>query len=222
MNNCAAPDCNFVGAVSTGLCHYHKHWSPSTQAAITARERDREFRWAAERKEMSSQIATLERENTILRKAVHLPKLAPSRNDPRMPGGMAKREPIRHTGLSADQKDTLRWECWEDQGEVCPTCGDVLTSWDMERKSPRAMWAVLDHDHETDLVRGVLHSECNTRLGVVERLLRIGDLPRMLAFLSAGQLEVCDNWPHDSCGRTSLDAQISVPGDTTQILELAP
>ncbi len=38
------------------------------------------------------------------------------------------------------------------QGNVCAICGKPMTARD---------YAVLDHDHDTGLIRGVLHNSCN-------------------------------------------------------------
>lgn len=46
------------------------------------------------------------------------------------------------------------------QGGVC---------WICERKPGRRKRLAVDHDHETGIVRGLLHSECNKMLGFIGR-----------------------------------------------------
>lgn len=61
--------------------------------------------------------------------------------------------------LKVSEVAAHRAELAEKQGGVCALCGDVFTD-----KNP----AVLDHDHTTGLVRGVLHRGCNSMLGHLE------------------------------------------------------
>jgi hypothetical protein len=47
-----------------------------------------------------------------------------------------------------------------NQGGVCAICGGVGKG-----SSNRAVGLVVDHDHETGRIRGLLCSDCNTALG---------------------------------------------------------
>lgn len=62
---------------------------------------------------------------------------------------------------------------------VCELCGGPFTE-----KNPR----VVDHDHTTGEIRGVLHRGCNAMLGVIENgraRYQLRDLPRLLRMLKA-------------------------------------
>jgi len=65
---------------------------------------------------------------------------------------------LRH-GITEKQYQTIV----EAQGNVCPICLEHLNG-----------NAVIDHDHQTGKVRGVLCTNCNTALG------KFGDAPRVL------------------------------------------
>ena len=47
------------------------------------------------------------------------------------------------------------------QGHLCALCNEIVATGE----------AVLDHDHKTGLVRGVLHRGCNSLLGKIENSL---------------------------------------------------
>lgn len=53
---------------------------------------------------------------------------------------------------------------FERQRGACALCGRVLD----EARSTRRV--VVDHDHATGAVRGLVHQQCNTALGVVDRI----------------------------------------------------
>ena len=71
-------------------------------------------------------------------------------------GGAASRH-----GLTAKEHDNL----WESQDRKCAICGKVLLS---------LTDGVIDHDHITGRVRGILCTGCNTALG------QFGDSPELL------------------------------------------
>ncbi len=50
---------------------------------------------------------------------------------------------------------------WITQAGSCGVCGNPLADW----QKPRSIAIVLDHDHATGLVRGILCQSCNSRLG---------------------------------------------------------
>lgn len=50
-------------------------------------------------------------------------------------------------------------KAYREAAEFCKLCGEKFTE-----KNP----AVVDHDHKTGIIRGVLHRGCNAMLGVVE------------------------------------------------------
>jgi len=53
-----------------------------------------------------------------------------------------------------------------DQDGKCALCPKELT---FERNNQAKVWAYVDHDHETNKVRGILCPRCNTMLSQVER-----------------------------------------------------
>ena len=63
--------------------------------------------------------------------------------------------------LTATQVKLVRIKIAADQGGRCALCGGQLGT-----KAP--LDPVLDHDHKTGAVRGVLHRGCNSLLGKVE------------------------------------------------------
>lgn len=65
------------------------------------------------------------------------------------------------TRLTAAQVKTVRVSIAASQGNRCALCGGQLGI-----KAP--LDPVLDHDHRTGAVRGVLHRGCNSLLGKVE------------------------------------------------------
>lgn len=60
---------------------------------------------------------------------------------------------LKHAGVA-----TFREELLAKQGGRCAVCGTRLAS----------ASAVLDHDHRTGAIRGVLHRGCNSLLGKLE------------------------------------------------------
>ena len=64
--------------------------------------------------------------------------------------------------LKAKDVRPFRLNLLAEQGNCCALCGNPC-SFDQ---------AVLDHDHKTGEVRGVLHRGCNTALGKVENATR--------------------------------------------------
>ncbi len=48
------------------------------------------------------------------------------------------------------------------QNNRCLLCGELFDS------APRTRWAAVDHDHETGVIRGLLHQNCNLGLGLFE------------------------------------------------------
>lgn len=65
------------------------------------------------------------------------------------------------TRLTATQIKLVRLRIAADQGNRCAICGGQLGL-----KAP--LDPVLDHNHQTGAVRGVLHRGCNSLLGKVE------------------------------------------------------
>ena len=79
-------------------------------------------------------------------------------------GGVAarKRRQLEKYGLSAEAFDAM----WAAQGGTCPVC-DVPFD---PNAAPRAKGsAVIDHDHETGEVRGLLCHGCNLQVGYIEK-----------------------------------------------------
>ena len=76
------------------------------------------------------------------------------------------------TKLAAYRKKLL-----EEQGGVCALCGEPIQGDD-----------VLDHDHKTGEVRGVLHRGCNAMLGHLENNRprnHLGSITRFAKFLAS-------------------------------------
>ena len=62
---------------------------------------------------------------------------------------------LKRYGLTLDQWDAI----FESQGRKCKCCGTTTPG-------GRHLW-VTDHDHATDLIRGILCNHCNTTLGLL-------------------------------------------------------
>lgn len=60
--------------------------------------------------------------------------------------------------LKSSEVSSYRATKLAEQGGRCALCGDLI----------EAGQAVLDHDHRTGYVRGVLHKGCNSMLGHIE------------------------------------------------------
>lgn len=56
----------------------------------------------------------------------------------------------------------------KEQGNACAICGEQFPENPYDPKVPQGQKPVLDHDHTTNLPRGVLCHACNTALGIVE------------------------------------------------------
>ncbi len=68
----------------------------------------------------------------------------------------------------------IRATMLEAQGGRCAVCKQPLT----------AEQAVLDHDHDTGAIRGVLHRTCNGLLGKIENGVKRWGIRNLAAFLS--------------------------------------
>lgn len=68
--------------------------------------------------------------------------------------------------LTTSQVKPFRNLTLKTQGGLCKICGTPCSELD----------AVLDHDHTTGIVRGVLHRGCNSMLGKIENHRRIAKL----------------------------------------------
>jgi len=78
------------------------------------------------------------------------------------------------TQLEHKDIKALRLEILEEQDGICPLCGTPI---DIED-------AVLDHDHSTTLIRGVLHSCCNSIEGNLKHKFKRGGGEKYTDFLS--------------------------------------
>lgn len=79
--------------------------------------------------------------------------------------------------LTAAKVKAVRERMLAEQGGVCALCAEPVSSDE----------AVLDHDHSTGRVRGVLHRGCNAMLGHLENNRprhKLTSLPRFARFLS--------------------------------------
>lgn len=63
----------------------------------------------------------------------------------------------------------LREQLQREQNNLCSLCAEPISE-----QRP----AVLDHDHQTGLIRGVLHRGCNALLGKLENNLARNQLPK--------------------------------------------
>lgn len=69
-----------------------------------------------------------------------------------------KKEPVKVSGMKYKDIPVLREKLWIEQDKKCKICNQELDATEM----------VLDHDHKTGKIRGVLHRGCNVLLGAVE------------------------------------------------------
>lgn len=67
---------------------------------------------------------------------------------------MRERKLAKQYGLTLSDYDTLA----DQQGRVCASCGG----------DPNGLGLVVDHDHSTGQVRGLLCSKCNSALGLLD------------------------------------------------------
>ena len=63
--------------------------------------------------------------------------------------------------LKTGQLQEILTKLVQKQGRKCAVCQKPFTSWD---------WPVLDHDHDTGVIRGALHNSCNGAEGSVKKL----------------------------------------------------
>lgn len=68
-------------------------------------------------------------------------------------------EPVPYK-IPRSQQRSFLFKIHKEQGGICPLC---LKPIDLKEKGA----AVMDHDHETGLVRGILHRSCNAAEGKV-------------------------------------------------------
>ena len=61
--------------------------------------------------------------------------------------------------ITKDEVKDITLKIAAKQGGVCAICGKKFTRWDIP---------VLDHDHDTGFIRGVLHNSCNGTEGKVK------------------------------------------------------
>jgi DNA repair exonuclease SbcCD ATPase subunit len=85
----------------------------------------------------------------------------------------------RKTGIKYRYGLTIEdfFNLYKAQDGACPICGEPLNQ---ESKT-----TVVDHDHVTGKIRGVVHHKCNTAIGYVERFR--DRLQAILEYLDAGE-----------------------------------
>lgn len=77
---------------------------------------------------------------------------------------------IYHFGIDADDFNQL----WVSQDGKCALCGSPES--ELDRWNPRTHLLVVDHDHVSGRVRGLLCGTCNRQLGIYEALMgRMGE-----------------------------------------------
>lgn len=69
-----------------------------------------------------------------------------------------------YEAMSREEKRRLLSAVLGAQGGKCALCGDYVDT----RIRPGYMGPVMDHDHQTNRIRGVLHPDCNLDLEVIE------------------------------------------------------
>ncbi|MCK5923836.1 MAG: hypothetical protein KAG66_23075 [Methylococcales bacterium] len=73
---------------------------------------------------------------------------------------------VRH--LKKSELKTIRLQLLERQNHACSICRNVLAAKD----------SVMDHDHDTGVVRGIVHRSCNRSEGYALQLTRFMKLTR--------------------------------------------
>ena len=74
---------------------------------------------------------------------------------------------LRRFGITLDEYNAMLIR----QGGVCAVCGELPTSVRNRRKGKQRTFIarlVVDHDHATGMVRGLLCSSCNTGIGALK------------------------------------------------------
>ena len=79
-----------------------------------------------------------------------------------------------HYNLTQDQYMNI----WKSQNGICPICEQPLD----------LMMTVVDHDHDTHLIRGLLHRACNLMLGHFEPY--IDKIENIKHYLNIGE-QIC-------------------------------
>lgn len=84
---------------------------------------------------------------------------------------------------------TLMWyeEKMAEQNGGCAICGKEET---IEHPGSKVLRLAVDHDHDTELVRGLLCNRCNCALAGYENLIRDGTLEKAKAYLARQNEEV--------------------------------
>lgn len=70
---------------------------------------------------------------------------------------------LRNYGINKDQREAL----WLKQNGKCKICKRQLVKTMLEGSRKRI--ACVDHNHVTDIVRGLLCDECNGAVGIIEK-----------------------------------------------------
>lgn len=78
-------------------------------------------------------------------------------------------------GLTSIDRETLL----DEQNNRCLICSEEIKF--TGKRGPRANDAVVDHDHETGRVRGIVCSNCNSLLGLIDK--KKIDLEKVKAYL---------------------------------------
>ncbi len=105
----------------------------------------------------------------------------------------------RRYGISADALQDWYAAAWATQGGCCRVCNKAFSGSPVEFteagvRGPSREQAVIDHDHDTKSLRGLLCSSCNTFVGRIER-----DIQRAIAatdyILGHCQTQLGADWP---------------------------
>jgi hypothetical protein len=96
-----------------------------------------------------------------------------------VPVGRMRYYAVKYDAMSNEVRTELRLSFWEDQDGLCLICYEPIPPDEVQNGKKTH----LDHNHETGLVRGLLHALCNTSLGHVERFFVRGEMDNVMQYL---------------------------------------